>query len=99
MKCSFTGEEIPPGTGVMYVKKDGKILWFGSSKAKKNMLGLGRKANKQAWTEEGRASKKIRLASLKHEESQKSAKSAKSAKKVDSKDSKQTAKSKTNDKK
>lgn len=71
MKCTFTGKEIPPGTGVMYVKKDGKILWFGSSKAKKNMLGLKRKANKQPWTEEGRATKKIKLASLKHEESQK----------------------------
>lgn len=42
-KCTFTGKEIPPGTGVMYVRKDGSILWFGSKKAEKNFLKLKRK--------------------------------------------------------
>ena len=35
--CSFSGEEIEPGTGVMYVKRDGTVLWFKDSKARKNM--------------------------------------------------------------
>ena len=34
--CSFTGKQIPPGTGMMYVKKTGQVLYFISSKAKKN---------------------------------------------------------------
>jgi large subunit ribosomal protein L24e len=67
MKCSFSGKEIPPGTGKMYVKKDGTILWFASSKAQKNMMKLGRKANKTRWTEDASAAKKARIATLKHE--------------------------------
>jgi large subunit ribosomal protein L24e len=42
-KCAFTGKEIPPGTGMMYVKKDGSILWFSSRKAEKNFLVMKRK--------------------------------------------------------
>ncbi len=74
MKCTFSGKEISPGTGRMYVKKDGTILWFSSSKAKKNMLELGRKANRVKWTEDARAAKQANLATLrnieeaKHEE-------------------------------
>ena len=26
--CSFTNEEIEPGTGMMYVKRDGSVYWF-----------------------------------------------------------------------
>ena len=37
-KCSFTGKPIPPGTGMMYVKKTGQVLYFINSKAKKNKL-------------------------------------------------------------
>ena len=68
MKCSFSGEEIPLGTGKMYVKKDGTILWFSSSKAQKNMLKLKRKANKVRWTEDAKLAKEATLAALKHEE-------------------------------
>ena len=46
-KCSFTGKEIPPGTGVMYVKKDGTIHWFSSKKAEKNFLKLKRKPRQE----------------------------------------------------
>ena len=42
-KCSFSGEQITPGTGVMYVLKEGKILWFKNSKCMKNFLKLKRK--------------------------------------------------------
>ena len=68
MKCSFSGKEIPLGTGKMYVKKDGTIIWFSSQKAQKNMLKLKRKANKAKWTEEGQMAKQARMATLKHEE-------------------------------
>ena len=40
--CSFSHEEIEPGTGIMFVKRDGSVLWFKDSKARKNMLKLGR---------------------------------------------------------
>ena len=30
--CSFSGDEIEPGTGLMFVKKDGSIMWFKNSK-------------------------------------------------------------------
>ncbi|HLD00229.1 MAG TPA: 50S ribosomal protein L24e [Candidatus Nanoarchaeia archaeon] len=48
--CNFSGEKIPPGTGTMYVKKDGKILWFKNSKCLKNYLKLGRKPVATRWT-------------------------------------------------
>ena len=50
-KCSFSGKNIPRGTGMMYVKKDGKILWFASSKEYKNFTKHGRKARTTKWTE------------------------------------------------
>ncbi len=48
--CSFSGDEIEPGTGMMYVKKDGSVLWFKNSKARKNMMQLRRNARKVKWT-------------------------------------------------
>ncbi len=53
VKCRFCGTQIPKGTGKMYVKIDGSIFYFCSSKCEKNMLKLGRKPAKQKWTEEG----------------------------------------------
>jgi large subunit ribosomal protein L24e len=34
--CDYTGEEIEPGTGIMYVRNDGTVLHFVDSKAEKN---------------------------------------------------------------
>nr|WP_247417836.1 50S ribosomal protein L24e [Halomarina salina] len=51
--CDYTGEEIEPGTGVMYVKNDGTVLHFVNSKAEKNYL-MGREARDLEWTEAGR---------------------------------------------
>jgi large subunit ribosomal protein L24e len=48
--CNFSGEEIEPGTGMMFVRKDGSVLWFKSSKARKNQLQLKRTARKVKWT-------------------------------------------------
>ena len=55
MKCSFCGETIEKGTGKIFVRKSGKILYFCSRKCEKNMLQLGRKPRKVKWTEEARA--------------------------------------------
>lgn len=49
--CSFCGENITPGKGTMYVKNDGTVLYFCSSKCEKNMLDLGRKPENVEWTE------------------------------------------------
>ncbi len=78
VKCSFTGKEIPPGTGIMYVKKDGKVLWFINSKAEKNYL-LGRKARDKLWTADGQAAKQARRAAAKHEAAAKAAAPKRSA--------------------
>ncbi|KAA0003866.1 MAG: 50S ribosomal protein L24e [Thermoplasmata archaeon] len=48
--CTFCGGEIEPGTGMMYVKKDGTVYHFCSSKCKKNLLYLGREPRKVRWT-------------------------------------------------
>ena len=53
-KCSFTGKQIPPGTGMMYVKKTGQILYFINSKAKKNYLKLNRIPARTKWTDVAR---------------------------------------------
>ncbi|MEM2028421.1 MAG: 50S ribosomal protein L24e, partial [Candidatus Bathyarchaeia archaeon] len=45
-RCSFCGHEFSPGTGIMYVNNDGTILWFCSSKCRKNHLYLGRDSRK-----------------------------------------------------
>jgi large subunit ribosomal protein L24e len=54
--CDYTGEEIEPGTGIMYVQTDGTVLHFVDSKAEKNYK-LGREPRDLEWTEEGRRGK------------------------------------------
>jgi len=49
MKCSFCGKEIEKGTGVMFVKNDGKIFYFDSSKCEKNMFKLRREPARVKW--------------------------------------------------
>ena len=44
--CSFCNKEIEEGTEKMYVKKDGSIYFFCSSKCGKNMIKLGRDSRK-----------------------------------------------------
>lgn len=51
MKCSFCEENIEKGTGIMFVKKDGKILYFCSSKCEKNLLKLRRVPRNIKWTQ------------------------------------------------
>jgi len=58
VKCSFSGEEIKPGTGIMYVKKDGKVLYFKNRKCELNYLKLKRKPINVKWTKLFRGAKK-----------------------------------------
>ncbi len=48
--CSFCGNEIEPGTGKLYIRKDGTIYHFCSSKCQKNLLKLKRVPRKVRWT-------------------------------------------------
>lgn len=50
VKCSFCNTNIEPGSGLMYVKRDGTVLFFCSSKCRKNMLKLKRVPSKVKWT-------------------------------------------------
>ena len=55
--CSFCGKSIPKGTGMIFVRKSGKMLNFCSMKCEKNMLKLGRVPRNIAWTEQARVQK------------------------------------------
>ncbi|PIN79797.1 50S ribosomal protein L24e [Candidatus Woesearchaeota archaeon CG10_big_fil_rev_8_21_14_0_10_34_8] len=49
-KCVFSGKEIPRGQGIMYVRKNGQILWFMNSKCERNYLKLKRKPVDYKWS-------------------------------------------------
>jgi large subunit ribosomal protein L24e len=51
--CSFCGGQIEPGTGKMFVRKDGSIYYFCSSKCQNNYR-LGRVPRRVVWTKAGR---------------------------------------------
>jgi large subunit ribosomal protein L24e len=55
VKCGFCGCTIEKGTGKMFVKTDGKVLYFCSTKCEKNLLKLKRKPREHQWTEKSRA--------------------------------------------
>ncbi len=50
VKCTFCGEDITPGTGKIFVKKDGKVFYFCKNKCEKNQFKLKRKAIKTKWS-------------------------------------------------
>ena len=60
--CSFCGDTIVPGTGKIYIKKDGKRLDFCSSKCEKNMINLGRTPRETRWTAEFKKEKNVLVA-------------------------------------
>ncbi|MDI6718010.1 MAG: 50S ribosomal protein L24e [Methanomicrobiales archaeon] len=51
--CSFCGGALEPGTGKMFVRRDGTIFYFCSSKCQSNYK-LGRFPRRVAWTQAGR---------------------------------------------
>ncbi|MEM2510124.1 MAG: 50S ribosomal protein L24e [Candidatus Methanomethylicia archaeon] len=48
-KCSFCGQEFSQGNGIMYIKTDGSVLKFCSSKCRKNAIKLRRTPHKVTW--------------------------------------------------
>jgi large subunit ribosomal protein L24e len=48
--CSFCAGEIEPGTGAMFVKRDGTVFHFCSSSCRKQQLHLGRVGHRLKWT-------------------------------------------------
>ena len=60
-KCSFCGADIEPGTGKMFVKRDGTILYFEANKCYKNMVELKRVPRRTAWTQKAMEEKVARL--------------------------------------
>jgi large subunit ribosomal protein L24e len=48
--CTFCGRSVAKGSGTMYAKNDGTVLWFCSAKCKKNALVLKRDPRKLKWT-------------------------------------------------
>ncbi|MCI4343552.1 MAG: hypothetical protein L3J92_05510 [Thermoplasmata archaeon] len=49
-QCSFCAAEIEPGTGMMFVKRDGSIFHFCTSSCRKQQLHLGRVGHRLKWT-------------------------------------------------
>ena len=48
--CRFCDRSVAKGSGTMGAKNDGTVLWFCSSKCKKNALVLKRDPRKLKWT-------------------------------------------------
>ncbi|CAE6493427.1 MAG: 50S ribosomal protein L24e [Candidatus Nitrosotenuis sp.] len=48
--CSFCNRPVSKGSGTMFVKNDGTVLWFCSPKCKKNMMVLKRDPRTLKWT-------------------------------------------------
>lgn len=48
--CSFCGESIEPGTGLMFVKRDGSVYFFDRRRCKVSLLEFGRLPRKFKWT-------------------------------------------------
>ena len=59
--CTFCGQEIEPGTGRMYVKKDGVVYQFCTSKCFKNMVELKRVPRRTTWTTWYAREKQVRM--------------------------------------
>ncbi len=49
--CGFCGGGIEPGTGTIFVRSDGSLLYLCSSKCRKNAITLKRRPQKLKWTE------------------------------------------------
>jgi large subunit ribosomal protein L24e len=49
--CSFCGSAIEPGTGLMYIRRDGTRHTFCSSKCRRNLLDLKRVPRTVKWTQ------------------------------------------------
>jgi len=59
--CSFCGGSIEPGTGRLYVRKDGVTHNFCSSKCFKNLIVMKRLPRQTEWTAAYKREKETRL--------------------------------------
>lgn len=84
--CSFCGKEMEPGTGKMYVKKDGTVYLFCTNKCSKNMVDMGRVSRTVTWTRAYAREKEVRM----HAPDAGAAKKARAARKAASKGPKYT---------
>jgi len=66
--CTFCGAEIEPGTGRMYIKKDGVVYNFCTSKCYKNLVVLGRVPRRTTWTRYYEREKVVRMKGVPTEE-------------------------------
>ncbi len=66
MDCSFCGNPLPRGEGILFAKKTGQVYYFCSRKCEMNMGKLGRQARKTRWTKEYEKTKKTNLAIRAH---------------------------------
>ena len=48
--CSFCGNPLEPGTGMMFIKKDGSVYYFDRKRCQSSLLTKGRMARKFKWT-------------------------------------------------
>jgi len=54
--CSFCRRSFPQGMGMVLVRNDGSMLWFCSSKCRRNMLNLGRNPARVRWVRKAKTS-------------------------------------------
>jgi large subunit ribosomal protein L24e len=62
VKCAFCGVEQEDFKGTYFVKNDGAVLYFSSSKCMKNHLKLKRDKRKIRWTEAFHVTRNKRMA-------------------------------------
>jgi len=62
--CNFCGQDIEPGTGKLFIKRDGTVYSFCSNKCKKNQIDLRRVPRRTRWT---KRYAELKESSLKHE--------------------------------
>jgi large subunit ribosomal protein L24e len=56
--CDYCGDDITPGTGTMFVEKNGTTIHYCSAKCEKN-ADLGREPRDLEWTEDGGAESEV----------------------------------------
>jgi large subunit ribosomal protein L24e len=79
--CSFCGSNIEPGTGRIFVRKDGLTYTFCGSKCYKNLVVMRRLPRETEWTTAYKREKEVRMAPV-TEGSKRAAGKAAAAKKV-----------------
>jgi large subunit ribosomal protein L24e len=70
-RCSFCRKVIEQGTGLMFVKTDGRIFLFCSGKCEKHLLKLEHKPRTTKWTLEFAREKRLGKAGAKAENEEK----------------------------